>query len=244
MRWLFVLLRRRLHPGLDRLCGERQFPRPGRMAGAAGLFRRHADPGGVRGGLPALPASAPGACDDHRRRPGGARADRRTDRRRLDHRDLLLALAVPDQCPSRHRLGAFSPAASCHEQPTRLARGSQARRPVAGPDGDLRLAALEIALKQAPDRGWTSGLVLGLLALSVASAVGFVRRTLARRAPIVDLSTFARPAFRDRLRPELRPRDRPVRLGLPDAGLPRLRQRPQRARDRRRSCWSPASRNC
>lgn len=53
------------------------------------------------------------------------------------------------------------------------------------------LAALEIALKEAPQRGWTSALVSGLLVLSVASLTGFTRRTLRARHPIVDLHNFA-----------------------------------------------------
>ena len=59
----------------------------------------------------------------------------------------------------------------------------------------IGLAALEIALKEAPTRGWTSGLVAGLLALSFASSVGFVRRTLSASRPIVSLSTFADRSF-------------------------------------------------
>jgi DHA2 family multidrug resistance protein len=55
----------------------------------------------------------------------------------------------------------------------------------------IALASLEILLKEAPDRGWVSGLVLGLLALSVASAVAFAARTLASATPVVDLSNFA-----------------------------------------------------
>ncbi|MGQ0583525.1 MAG: DHA2 family efflux MFS transporter permease subunit [Reyranella sp.] len=55
----------------------------------------------------------------------------------------------------------------------------------------LALASLEIALKEAPQYGWGSGLVLGLLMLSAASLAAFVRRTLARETPIVDLSAFA-----------------------------------------------------
>jgi MFS transporter, DHA2 family, multidrug resistance protein len=51
----------------------------------------------------------------------------------------------------------------------------------------LSLASLEIALKQAPQDGWGSGLVLGLLALSAASLTAFVRRSLGRHTPIVDL---------------------------------------------------------
>ncbi len=59
----------------------------------------------------------------------------------------------------------------------------------------LALAALEIALKEAPARGWTSGLVLGLIAVSVASGAGFVRRSIARDEPIVALSHFADRRF-------------------------------------------------
>ncbi len=55
----------------------------------------------------------------------------------------------------------------------------------------LSLASLEIALKQAPQDGWGSGLVVGLLALSVTSLAAFVRRTLSRKMPIVDLTALA-----------------------------------------------------
>jgi DHA2 family multidrug resistance protein len=51
----------------------------------------------------------------------------------------------------------------------------------------LALAALEIALKQAPQDGWTSGLVLGLLALSFFSLAAFAHCTMGRHTPIVDL---------------------------------------------------------
>ena len=59
----------------------------------------------------------------------------------------------------------------------------------------IALAALEIALKEAPQRGWTSGLVLALLALSVASGTGFVRRSLSAAPPIVDLRNFVDRSF-------------------------------------------------
>jgi len=52
------------------------------------------------------------------------------------------------------------------------------------------LAALEIALKEAPKHGWTSGLVVGLLALSLVCSAGFVRRSLSVSHPVVDLSCF------------------------------------------------------
>ncbi len=59
----------------------------------------------------------------------------------------------------------------------------------------IALAALEIALKEAPQRGWTSGVVGLLLALSVASVAGFIWRTLCARHPIVDLHSFADRRF-------------------------------------------------
>jgi DHA2 family multidrug resistance protein len=59
----------------------------------------------------------------------------------------------------------------------------------------IALAALEIALKDAPTRGWTSGFVLGLLSVSVASSIGFVRRTLGAAHRIVDLSAFDDRSF-------------------------------------------------
>jgi MFS transporter, DHA2 family, multidrug resistance protein len=55
----------------------------------------------------------------------------------------------------------------------------------------IALAALEIAIKEAPDRGWTSLIVLGLLALSVVSATCFALRTLSRSDRIVDIGLFA-----------------------------------------------------
>ncbi len=54
----------------------------------------------------------------------------------------------------------------------------------------LSLALLEIGLKEAPDRGWLSPFVIGLFGISLLSALLFVRRSLARNAPIVDLRNF------------------------------------------------------
>lgn len=59
----------------------------------------------------------------------------------------------------------------------------------------LGLATLEIAMKQAPERGWTSGLVLGLLALAVVSMAGFVRRSLGSAHPVMDLRAFGDRTF-------------------------------------------------
>jgi DHA2 family multidrug resistance protein len=59
----------------------------------------------------------------------------------------------------------------------------------------LALAALEIALKQAPDRGWGSAQVLGLFVVSLAAGALFVRRTLGAAYPVVELRTLARADF-------------------------------------------------
>jgi DHA2 family multidrug resistance protein len=59
----------------------------------------------------------------------------------------------------------------------------------------VALSALEIALKEAPDRGWLSPYVCSLLAVSIASGVAFARRTLGRRKPVVELRTLADPMF-------------------------------------------------
>jgi MFS transporter, DHA2 family, multidrug resistance protein len=56
--------------------------------------------------------------------------------------------------------------------------------------GAVALAALEIAIKEAPKHGWTSPLSAGLLGLCLLAAVGFVGRTLRSPKPLVDLRTF------------------------------------------------------
>jgi DHA2 family multidrug resistance protein len=52
------------------------------------------------------------------------------------------------------------------------------------------LVALEIAIKEAPQRSWTSLLVDGLLALSLITGTAFVLRTLRSPWPLVELRTF------------------------------------------------------
>lgn len=59
--------------------------------------------------------------------------------------------------------------------------------------GAVALAALEIAIKEGPERGWTSPLAAGLLVLTVISAAAFIARTRRSASPLVDLA-----AFRDR----------------------------------------------
>lgn len=52
------------------------------------------------------------------------------------------------------------------------------------------LAALEIGLKEAPKSGWLSGYVVGLLAITASSGAAFIKRTLSRDKPLVDLANF------------------------------------------------------
>jgi len=56
--------------------------------------------------------------------------------------------------------------------------------------GAVALAALEIAIKEAPKRGWTSQLTMSLLCLFIIAVVGFVVRTLWSSQPLVNLGTF------------------------------------------------------
>jgi MFS transporter, DHA2 family, multidrug resistance protein len=56
--------------------------------------------------------------------------------------------------------------------------------------GAIALAAIEIAIKEAPQRGWTSPLTAGLIGLCLITAAGFVVRTLLSPRPLVDLRTF------------------------------------------------------
>ncbi len=56
--------------------------------------------------------------------------------------------------------------------------------------GAAALAALEIAIKEAPERGWTSALPAGLLAVCFFASIGFVYRTLRSPSPLVELRTF------------------------------------------------------
>ncbi|HEY2661403.1 MAG TPA: DHA2 family efflux MFS transporter permease subunit [Caulobacteraceae bacterium] len=59
----------------------------------------------------------------------------------------------------------------------------------------MALAALEIALKEAPDRGWRSPLVISLLLASLICGGGFTRQTLRAAHPVVELRTLGSRNF-------------------------------------------------
>ena len=51
------------------------------------------------------------------------------------------------------------------------------------------------AVIEAPERGWTNGLVLGAFAAALVLGVLFVLRQLSTRDPLLDVTLFKRPAF-------------------------------------------------
>ena len=59
----------------------------------------------------------------------------------------------------------------------------------------IALAALEIAIKEAPERGWTSFQVAGLLMLSFTAGAAFVIRALRSENPLVDVRILAERNF-------------------------------------------------
>jgi MFS transporter, DHA2 family, multidrug resistance protein len=59
----------------------------------------------------------------------------------------------------------------------------------------IALASLEIALKQAPQRGWLSPFSIVMFALIAAAALIFTRRTLRAAHPLVELKTLGARSF-------------------------------------------------
>jgi MFS transporter, DHA2 family, multidrug resistance protein len=59
----------------------------------------------------------------------------------------------------------------------------------------VALAGLEVGLKEAPQRGWSSLICIGLFVVSAICASGFIHRTLRAAHPIVQLSTLRKRSF-------------------------------------------------
>ena len=70
------------------------------------------------------------------------------------------------------------------------------------------------------------------MAIALSAAMAVRGRSLLRPKPYRRPARFRGPQFRARLRAELRARHRPLRHGLSDAGVPRLRRGARCARDR------------
>ena len=115
------------------------------------------------------------------------------DRRRLDYRDLLLALAVLDQCRAWDCFSGSrrDPVAKGADA---IGRGPPTRCAVVDLVGDWACRAGNSAQRSADARLalWPD---CGLLGLSFASLVAFIRRTLNASRPIVSLRTFADRSF-------------------------------------------------
>ena len=184
---------RRVHPGVSGLRRERQFHRADCLAVHPGVFRRHADPGGVLGGVPAVSSARQGIATTF----AGVLAVLAPTvgpivggwiTETYSWHWLFLINVIPG-IVAASLAGVLLPKAPlCLREARTLDIASLALLTIA-------LAALEIALKEAPQRGWTSGVVGLLLALSVASVAGFIWRTLCARHPIVDLRSFADRRF-------------------------------------------------
>ncbi len=121
---------RGLYAGVDRLRLQRRLRKARRLSHHSGICRRHADPGGVRGGLPAVSRKAAGHRHHDRGHHGGAGSHRRARGRGLDHADLFLALAIPHQCRARSDClrGHTLPAAETFTRSSKKPPGSMSHR--------------------------------------------------------------------------------------------------------------------
>ena len=219
---LFSLrLRRRLQPGRD-----------GGVPRRSGLHRRGDDTDRVRHDLPAVPRreAEPDVGADRPDRHNGA--DHRSDTRRLAHRSVLVALAVPDQRPGRADRGRRGVDLPRHRQ-TRLVAATQLRPDRPDPDGAVPGCA---GIRAGGRR--SLGLVPG-------RDHRLVRRDFRGRCRAVllahaDAARSARGAarvrqrqLRVRLAVQLRARHWAVWLGVSGAAVPRPRARLRQPADRR-----------
>ena len=171
LRWLFVTAVSLFTLASIGCAFSGGFARAAGFPRGAGIFRRRADPGGIFGGVSAVSAAAPRRRHHARRCCRGAGADDRAGGRRLDHGDLVVAVAVPDQCHSRADRGARRRRCCCRGR-TPISANSRSSTSSRLSLLAASLASLEIGLKEAPQRGWLSPACIALLA---ASAVGIDR---------------------------------------------------------------------
>jgi MFS family permease len=93
--------------------------------------------------------------------------------------------------------------------------------------GAVALAALEIAIKEAPKQGWTSPVSAGLSLLVPDHRGSICSPDPARGETVGEPAHLSRPKFCDWLSAQLCPRHGPLRIDLSDARLSRSA----------RSCW-------
>ena len=147
------------------------------MAGLAGFFRRHADSGRLLRGLPAFSQRARGLATTF----AGVLAVLAPTvgpivggwiTETYSWHWLFLINVIPGLVCAL--VAPLSAAARSNATSAKHARSTCYRSSC----WRLPRARSKSRLKEAPQRGWTSGLVLGLLALSRRASVGFVTRTL------------------------------------------------------------------
>ena len=158
-------------------------------------------------------------CHHHGRHNGRAGAHGRAGGRWLDHRHLVLALAVSDQCLPG--VVAALDANAVAERP-RLSDLAYTRCRARAACGFA--CCLEIGLKEARNAGGRA--LPSLLCSFVSAAAGFVVRTLWSAQPVAELGTFRDRIF-DRLSAKFSIWNWIVRIGLSDAGFSRICERPQ-----------------
>ena len=125
---------------------------------------------------------------DRPRRHAGA--DHRADHRRLPHRPVLLALAVPGQRRAGHHGHRGRLAADrLRRAGSRAAEALRLGRPAFMA---VMLGALEYVLEEGPGDDWfQDDLILLLAVVGAVAAVGFFWRAFNAKEPIVDLGAFA-----------------------------------------------------
>ena len=228
MRWLFVIGVSVFTLASLGCAAQRRLRPADRLARDPGLLGRHPDPGGLLGRLPAVPASA-------------GRASRRRS-------PASLAVLAPTVGPivggwitetySWHWLFLINLAPGIVWPPSvrrlllpreRAEPGLAATPRPASPRPDgARAGRAGDRAEGGAARGW---------ALAAGPRPAGPERCVRRRlrpahawrpeTPVVDLRTFADRNFAIGCAAQLRSGDRPVRLGLSDAGLPGLRARPR-----------------
>ncbi len=163
------------------------------MAGPSGVQCWHADPSGLLRCLSTL-SSSPRRCRDNRcRRSSDACADGRPIvggwiTQTFSWHWLFLINIIP---------GLMSGLCAAFLLPKKSANWSEARTLDLIALGLLAVAlsAIEIGLKEAPNRGWASIIVLGCFGVTLVAGGGFVLRVLRRAHPIVELRTLSDSRF-------------------------------------------------
>src|SRR5437763_14492256 len=185
-------MRPRLHRRQRAVCCGGRVLGAGAIPDRTGVLWRVFDTAGVLRRVSDVRGIGPGTRNNGRRHYGDAGANSRAHSRRLHHRPAFMALAVPDQCPSRDH---------CRRaRPVGVSVGRSDRHDdridiSAAPFLALFLAGLQVVLSEAPKEGWGSPSVLSLVAMGLASGLISLWCCVHHPVPLVDLSSFRQPNF-------------------------------------------------